>query len=122
MGVTEELVAEPSGTTRLTIRWRALKTVILTWGVTACLVLAWVQGPTLDEAAHLAAGVYTWRTGQFDVYRVNSPLPRQVATLPLLIAIDEIVFQKQDPDYDLVRPEFRMGRQLIREVGVAKLR
>ena len=122
MDGTEGMGLQQAMTAQQSLGYRVATITAVVWGVTASIILAWIQGPTLDEPAHLAAGVYTWRTGQYDVYRVNSPLPRQVATLPLLIAIDDIVFEKQDPDYELLRPEFRMGRQLMRETGVAKFR
>lgn len=49
------------------------------------LRLAWHHAPVSDEAAHLAAGVYTWQSERFDLYSVNPPLVKLVASLPTLI-------------------------------------
>lgn len=40
----------------------------------------------VDEFGHIPAGVHHWRTGQFPLYRVNPPLARMVAVLPMLAA------------------------------------
>lgn len=52
---------------------------MLAWGASR-------QSPTLDEPAHLAAGMTHWQLGRFDLYRVNPPFPRMIAALPLLFA------------------------------------
>jgi hypothetical protein len=39
---------------------------------------------TMDEAAHVAAGVSAWRTGSFKIFSKNPPLIRQISTLPLV--------------------------------------
>ena len=56
-----------------------------------CLVhaalLAWSStrlSPTLDEIGHLPAGISHWQFCDFDLYRVNPPLPRMVAAIPVL--------------------------------------
>jgi hypothetical protein len=41
---------------------------------------------TVDEVAHLAAGVAHWETDDFSPYRVNPPLVRLLATLPVTAA------------------------------------
>src|SRR5579875_1359209 len=41
---------------------------------------------TVDEVGHLAAGVAHWETGNFSPYRVNPPLVRMLAALPVLAA------------------------------------
>ena len=43
------------------------------------------MSPTIDEPGHLAAGISHWRTGEFDLYRVNPPLTRLIASLPAVI-------------------------------------
>ncbi len=45
--------------------------------------LAW-DTPTVDEFAHLPAGCYYWRTGDFTLYSGNPPLIKLAAALPLL--------------------------------------
>jgi len=52
---------------------------LLAWG-------AFSHSPTWDEVAHLPAGVSHWQSRQFDLYRVNPPLVRMVAALPVVIA------------------------------------
>ena len=41
-----------------------------------------VDSPTVDEPAHLVAGLNHWTYGRFDLYRVNPPLVRLLASLP----------------------------------------
>ena len=45
----------------------------------------WRSGWCNDESAHIPAGLYHLETGRMDAYRVNPPLPRMLAALPLLI-------------------------------------
>jgi hypothetical protein len=40
---------------------------------------------TVDEAGHLVAGISHWTTGTYSMYRVNPPLPRMLAVLPVLL-------------------------------------
>jgi len=44
------------------------------------------HSPSLDEVAHLPSGVSHWQFGRFDMYRVNPPLVRAVAALPVVLA------------------------------------
>jgi hypothetical protein len=60
--------------------------------LTICLVqavLLWTAAerlsPNPDEFAHLVAGITYWKTGVADVYNVNPPLVRLVASLPLVV-------------------------------------
>lgn len=43
------------------------------------------HSPTIHELAHLPAGICHWQYGMFELYRVNPPLPRMVAALPMLL-------------------------------------
>jgi len=64
------------------------------WLVAALLLahasmLAWGaarHSPTRDEVGHLIAGISHWRFGSFGLYRVNPPLVRMVAGIPMLLA------------------------------------
>jgi len=67
----------------------------LTWGAVAALLLIHAglvlyslrhNFVTVDEPGHLAAGVAHWETGDFSPYRVNPPLVRILAALPVLAA------------------------------------
>jgi hypothetical protein len=44
------------------------------------------HSPTVDEPGHLVAGLSNWEFGRFELYRVNPPLTRLVAALPVLLA------------------------------------
>ena len=49
-----------------------------------CLLSLSVKSPTVDEFAHLPAGYYYWKTGDFSLYAKNPPLIRLLCALPLL--------------------------------------
>ncbi len=59
-----------------------------------------------DEAGHIAAGVYHWKTGRMDSYRVNPPLPRMLATNPIWFDPPEMSLKDSYSQYD--RGEFDM--------------
>lgn len=83
-------------------------TVALLLGIHAVL-LGWAatkSSPTLDEPGHLAAGLYVWKYGRFDVYRVNPPLVKTVATLPLAFAAPATNWKTVQGD---LRPEWSLG-------------
>jgi hypothetical protein len=48
------------------------------------------DSPTVDEFAHLPAGYYYLKTGNFELYDLNPPLPRVLSALPLLAAAPSI--------------------------------
>jgi hypothetical protein len=47
-------------------------------------VSAYRHSPVMAEVGHLSAGISHWRFGRFDLYRVNPPLVRMVAAVPVL--------------------------------------
>jgi hypothetical protein len=57
---------------------------MLAWG-------AYVHSPVYDEWWHLPSGIAAWREGRHDFYRINPPLVRLVAAVPILpfVAQDE---------------------------------
>jgi len=59
---------------------------LLGWG-------AYRHSPTLNEPAHLAAGIATGRFGRFDLYQQNPPLVRALAALPVL-ASDAVIVEE----------------------------
>src|SRR5947209_9102238 len=80
------------------------------------IVSSWGNSPCCDEVGHVAAGLHHWETGTFDLYRVNPPLPRLVATLPLKalgVANPLCELDVRPPE----RPEFALGRRLIAAQG-----
>ena len=44
-----------------------------------------VETPTVDEFAHVPAGVAAWRQGRTDLYRSNPPLPKLLLAAPLAL-------------------------------------
>src|SRR5687768_806574 len=47
---------------------------------------AYVHSPTLNEPAHLVAGLSDWKFSRFDIYSCNPPLVKMVAALPVIAA------------------------------------
>lgn len=77
---------------------------------------AFKNAPTYDEVGHMVAGLSHWRFAEFDLYRVNPPLVRLLATAPVLF----IPHQEDWQDWDqggLSRQEFSIGRQFIKANG-----
>jgi hypothetical protein len=79
---------------------------------------AWHDSPTFDEVGHLAAGIRCWDSGRFDLYLVNPPLVRLVATAPLLCS-DATVDVSASPTEESDRPEFSIGASLFQRAGLA---
>ncbi len=76
------------------------------------LASGWLHSPTYDEVGHFAAGLEHWTIGTYTMYRVDPPLVRMVATLPLL-ACDIKGIQLLKPVGDLDREEVPVGADLI---------
>jgi hypothetical protein len=58
-------------------------------------LLAWSAGrhsPTIDEVGHFSAGLSHWRLNRFELYNVNPPFVRAVATALLLVNGTSIEF------------------------------
>jgi hypothetical protein len=70
------------------------------------------NSPTLNEPAHLVAGISYWRHGRFDLYRVNPPLARIFQALPVLALNPKTDW---DSYYDTPggRPVFSIGRKFV---------
>jgi hypothetical protein len=74
--------------------------------------MAAVHSPNWDEMAHLPSGLSHWQFGRFDLYRVNPPLVRMIAAIPVLFAdvqADWSIYS--DELYS--RPEFSVGQRFI---------
>ena len=87
----------------------SLQALLLAWG-------ALRHSPGWDEPGHLAAGLSHWRYGRFELYRVNPPLVRLVAAVPVAIAGYEM------PEdgcfyYPLGRAEHSVGEIFTRTNG-----
>jgi hypothetical protein len=82
---------------------------LLAWG-------AWCHSPAFDEVGHLASGLSHWKLGHFALYRVNPPLVRTWAALPVLLAAPPMRWDGIIGD-PLVREEFPVGKRLILACG-----
>lgn len=71
-----------------------------------------VHSPNWDEMAHLPSGASHWRSGTFELYRVNPPLVRMIAALPVLLSDARTDWSAYD-DGLYARPEFGIGREFI---------
>ena len=81
---------------------------------------AYVHSPTLNEPGHLVAGLSHWKFGRFELYRVNPPLVRMVAALPVMAAGYEEDWTgfHEGPG---ARPVFGMGEQFVAANGERSL-
>lgn len=71
------------------------------------------QAPTIDEPAHLLAGLSYWEFGRFDLFRVNPPLPRLIASSPVL-AFDYDTDWSGFTSRSAARPEFAMSWRFVK--------
>lgn len=78
------------------------------------------HSPTLNEPAHLVAGLSHWEYGRFELYRVNPPLVRMTAALPVLAAGCESDWSGfyERPG---ARPVFAIGEDFIKANGERSL-
>jgi hypothetical protein len=79
------------------------------------LVGWWISSSfaVVDEAAHIASGYATWRTGELRPYCVNPPLPRLVASLPFWAVEPSISSEVVGPPG--YRPEWGLAVSLARD-------
>ena len=73
---------------------------------------AWRYSPTIDEPAHLIAGMNHWLFGRFDLYRVNPPLVRLIAVLPMLLFEPRLDWSSYS-EGAYARPEFALGMLFV---------
>ena len=92
----------------------AIKSIVLLLVIHSGLLAysAYVHSPTLNEPGHLVAGLSHWKFGRFELYRVNPPLVRMVAALPVMAVgyIEDWSGFFDDPG---ARPVFNMGEDFI---------
>lgn len=77
---------------------------------------ACVHSPTLNEPAHLVAGISYWRFGRFDLYKVNPPLVRLLSAIPVLLSGSAMDWHHID-EGPLARPEFVLGEDFVAANG-----
>jgi len=87
----------------------ALHACMLAWSATR-------HSPTIDEPAHLAAGLSHWFLGETDLYAVNPPLVRAVAAIPVILLQPKLNWKEFEP-IERRRSEFRVGRDFVRANG-----
>lgn len=73
---------------------------------------AGVHSATWDEVGHLVAGVSHWKFGRFELYSVNPPLVRGVATLPVSLMKPATDWTEFKPDVH-ARSEVKLGRKFF---------
>lgn len=87
--------------------------------VTHTGLLAWSayrHSPVVSEVGHLPAGISHWQFGRFDLYRVNPPLVRMVAALPVLMANPATDWKGYSLD-PLTRSETSVGIDFVNSNG-----
>ena len=100
-------------------RW-ILLAVLLSINAGMLAYSATVHSPTQNEPAHLVAGLSHWEFGRFELYRVNPPLVRMIAAIPVLIA----GYQRDWSGFYEVpgaRPAFAMGGDFIHANGARSI-
>jgi hypothetical protein len=78
--------------------------------------IAWRNSPTVGEVPHLAAGLSHWVFGSFDLYRVNPPLVRCLAALPVLCCNARTDWSAYDSSVGS-RAEFAVGDAFLAANG-----
>lgn len=99
--------------TRPALWYRGLVVLILTIHTGLLAWSAWAHSPLVDEPAHLAAGVSHWKKFSFDLYRVNPPLVRMFAALPVLLVPHNEDWSSYSDDL-YRRSEFQVGTDFIK--------
>lgn len=94
-------------------------------GVVASLLLAhaamlcWSaaqHSPTVDEVAWLCAGISHWQLGRFELGRVNPPLVRMLATLPVMAEVPQLSWEGYSGKVGS-RSEFQVGSAVFKQYG-----
>ena len=78
------------------------------------------HSPTELEGPLLAAGVSHWELGRYELYRVNPPLVRMVATIPVVLVGCETNWGRF-VDGPRTRPEYSIGSQFLEINGERSL-
>ncbi|TWT37157.1 Dolichyl-phosphate-mannose-protein mannosyltransferase [Posidoniimonas corsicana] len=104
-----QLVDQPRVAGRVVVGLLAVHTSLLMYS-------AYVHSPTLNEPGHLVAGLSHWKFGRFELYRVNPPLVRMAAALPVMAVGYESDWSGfyEGPG---ARPVFDMGKDFVAANG-----
>ena len=98
---------------------RLVRVIVLLLLGTQTGLIAWIglrTTPTVDEVGHLPAGLMVYELGRFDGYKVNPPLVKLVAALPVWAIGPEYNWTSLN-DAPGARPEWRVGGDFIRKNG-----
>jgi hypothetical protein len=103
------LLEQPRATRLVVFGLLAIHTGLLAYS-------AYVHSPTLNEPGHLVAGLSHWKFGRFEVYRVNPPLVKMIAALPVMAVGYEEDWSGfyEGPG---ARPEMAMGEDFVAANG-----
>ena len=74
------------------------------------------HSPSVDEVGHMGAGLGYWKFGRLDLYQVNPPLVRELATIPVFVQNPVV---RRVPKYmsPLDRAEFDTGQNFFTDNG-----
>ena len=102
-----------------------IATLVL-WGMLLAQagLLGWtasVAAPGPDERAHMVGGLFSWRFGRFDLYKVNPPLVELVSTAPVAAAGYAADWTEWD-DRPGMRPQWEIGADWLAANGARGLR
>lgn len=102
-------------------RWQAV-VVLALLAIQAGLLAysATRHSPTQLEPAFLAAGISHWEFGRFELYRVNPPLPRMIAAIPVLVVGCETDWRRFN-DRAGSRSEFPVGEDFVKANGARSI-
>ena len=104
------------------MRYLVLAVVVFVLSMHAAL-LAWIaacHSPVVSEVNHLPAGLSHLLLGRFDLHRVNPPLVRTVAALPVSLMSPATDWAQYDQS-PLVRCESDVGQDFLRRNGSRSL-
>ncbi|MGL6193273.1 MAG: ArnT family glycosyltransferase [Thermoguttaceae bacterium] len=104
-GVTQETILHFRYTTLFVVALLVVHALLLGYSATR-------HSPTALEGPLLMAGVSHWELGRYELYRVNPPLVRMIAAIPVMLAGCETDWTRF-VDGARVRPEYGMGSQFI---------
>ena len=98
-------------------RYRGPFILLILWiHVTIVTYGAFRNGPAWDEVGHLVAGIEHWDHGTFQLYKVNPPLPRLLAAIPVILRSHApLKIETRPPFYG--RPEWTTGINFVEATG-----
>lgn len=98
--------------------WNPWAAAILLLGIHAGFLAysATRHSPTLNEPGHLVAGLSIWKFSRFELYRVNPPLVKMIAALPVM-AVEYEEDWSSFFEFSGARPEFAMEMDFIAANG-----